>query len=96
MPRVVVGSALTRWLDSSGKARGERSFEVEGSSLREALEAVFAREPQLRGYVVDEHGTIRHHVVVFLDGVAVDDRQHLLTPVTSTSEIYILQALSGG
>lgn len=97
MPRVVVGSALTRWLDASGPpSTGKRSYEVEGASVRESLDAVFVREPQLRGYVLDEQGAVRHHVAVFVDGTATQDRQHLSTPVSAATEIYIFQALSGG
>ena len=75
MPRVVVGAALTRWLESSKNVRGERAFDVAGQSVREAFDALFASEPQLRGYVVDELGAVRHHVVVFLDGVAVAETE---------------------
>jgi sulfur-carrier protein len=96
MPRVVVGSALTRWLDSSQTARGERMFEVPSGTLREALDALFAREPQLRGYVLDERGAVRHHVSLFLDGAPVYDRIELQIPMTAQSELYIMQALSGG
>jgi molybdopterin synthase sulfur carrier subunit len=96
MPRVVVGSALTRWLDSSKNASGERAFDVDGSTLREVLEDIFLREPQLRGYVMDERGAIRHHVALFLDGAPVYDRQQLQSAVPPGSELYILQALSGG
>jgi hypothetical protein len=96
MPRVVVGSALTRWLDSSQAIRGERAYQVGGSTLRECLDALFAQEPQLRGYVVDELGAVRHHVALFLDGSPVYDRTDLQSPIAPTSELYILQALSGG
>jgi sulfur carrier protein ThiS len=96
MPRVVVGSALTRWLDSGQATRGERAFDVPGQTLREALESLFAREPQLRGYVLDELGAVRHHVALFLDGAPVYDRKELQSPLTPQSELYILQALSGG
>jgi sulfur-carrier protein len=96
MPRVVVGSALTRWLDSSQATRGERAFEVSGETLREALESLFAREPQLRGYVLDELGAVRNHVALFLDGSPVYDRKELQSPLAAHSELYILQALSGG
>lgn len=96
MPRVVVGSALTRWLDSSQTASGERAFEVSGVTLRETLEAVFDQEPQLRSYVLDELGAVRHHVALFLDGAPIYDRRELQSAVAPRSELYILQALSGG
>jgi hypothetical protein len=70
--------------------------EVSGVTVAEALEAVFAEHPQLRGYVVDEHGALRHHMVVFVDGRQITDRDGLSDTVHPTSEIYVAQALSGG
>jgi molybdopterin synthase sulfur carrier subunit len=51
----------------------------------------------LRGYIVDEHGLIRHHVAVFVDGQALRDKSDLTgVALSGRSEIYLLQALSGG
>ena len=67
-----------------------------GATVREALEAVFAQYPTLRGYVTDEHGALRHHVVAFVNGAAVTDKAALADPLTSDGEVYLFQALSGG
>ncbi|MEZ4300914.1 MAG: MoaD/ThiS family protein [Polyangiaceae bacterium] len=69
---------------------------VDGSTVREALDAAFAGQPRARGYVLDDDGALRHHVVVFVDGSAVSDRRALSDPVSEGSEIYVMQALSGG
>lgn len=96
MPKVVLASALTRWLDPAAAAPGEISIEAEGDTLSGALDAVFEQHPKLRGYVLDEHGAVRHHVAIFIDGVAIGDKKNLGTAVSKGTEIYILQALSGG
>lgn len=70
--------------------------EVAGATVAEALGAVFTEHPQLRGYVVDEHGSLRRHMAVFVDGRQISDRVGLSDPVQSTSEIFVAQALSGG
>lgn len=70
--------------------------EVAGATVREALDAVFAENPALRGYVLDEHGAVRRHVAVFVDGAHVKDRRSLSDPVGPASEVYVMQALSGG
>ena len=67
-----------------------------GATVREVLEAVFAENPRLRGYVVDERGVLRKHMVVFVDGAMVQDRDALSDAVGPTSEVYVMQALSGG
>jgi hypothetical protein len=60
------------------------------------LDALFALHPNLRGYVTDERGALRHHVVAFVNGVAVQDKSALNEPVPADGEVHIFQALSGG
>lgn len=97
MPRVVVASSLARWLTPVPAVEaGETAAVVPGTTVREALDALFAIHPTLRGYVTDEHGAMRHHVVAFVDGVAVRDKRTLGEPVPPDGEIYLFQALSGG
>jgi len=70
--------------------------EATGRTVREVLDDVFADNPRLRGYVVDEHGALRKHMVVFVDGRQIRDRERLSDPVEPRSELYVMQALSGG
>lgn len=70
--------------------------EVLGDTVAEALGAVFTEHPKLRGYIVDEHGALRQHMAVFVDGQQISDRRGLSDAVVPTSEIYVAQALSGG
>lgn len=97
MPRMVLAPALARWL-AAAPAVGVREVAVSviGTTVREALDQLFVLHPGLRGYVVDEHGTLRHHVVAFVNGVAVTDKVALVDPVATEDEIYLFQALSGG
>lgn len=69
---------------------------VTGETVAEALEAVFAGNPRLRGYVLDDQGALRKHMVVFVDGIALRDRQRLSDPVGADAEVFVMQALSGG
>jgi hypothetical protein len=46
--------------------------------------------------VLDDQGRLRQHVNIFIDGVMIKDRNHLSDPFQENSEIYIMQALSGG
>lgn len=64
--------------------------------LRHALDAAFAANPRLRGYILDEQGHLRQHVVIFIDGQRVRDRVRLDEPLMPDSQVHILQALSGG
>ncbi len=64
--------------------------------LRSALEAAFAGQPRLRGYVLDEQGHLRENVVIFIDGKRSRDPRLLDDALAPDSRVYILQALSGG
>jgi hypothetical protein len=66
------------------------------ADLRSALDAAFAGQPRLRGYVLDEQGHLRENVVIFIDGKRSRDRLLLDDALAPDSQVYILQALSGG
>jgi sulfur-carrier protein len=69
---------------------------VGGGTIREVLDEVFAGNPQLRSYLVDEHGRLRRHVNVYVNEDPVADRIGLSDTVSPEDDIYVFQALSGG
>ncbi|XXX79837.1 MoaD/ThiS family protein [Sorangium sp. So ce134] len=72
------------------------ALEVAGGTVREALERYFALHPRVRGYVLDDQGALRKHVVIFVDGQQLRDRAGLSEPVREGTSLYVMQALSGG
>jgi molybdopterin synthase sulfur carrier subunit len=70
--------------------------EMSGSTLRTILDEYFRENEKARGYVLDEQGRIRRHMVVFIDGELVQDRDGLSDRVEPASMIDVIQALSGG
>jgi molybdopterin synthase sulfur carrier subunit len=70
--------------------------EVGGSSVRSVLEAVFDANPRARGYVLDDRGSLRKHMSVYVNGELIRDRDGLSDPVPEGAEVYVFQALSGG
>ena len=89
MPRIVFTSNLQRHVACPDQ-------EVAGATVGQALAQVFAETPQIRDYVVDEQGHVRQHVHIYVDGIRISDRKSLSDAVTPQSEIFVLQALSGG
>lgn len=69
---------------------------VAGQTVREVLDAVFDGNQRARGYVLDDRGALRRHMVVFVDGVPIRDRDALTDPVSAEAQVYVMQALSGG
>ncbi len=70
--------------------------DVVGDTVAQALQMVFAGNPQLQGYILDDQGRLRRHVAVFVDGQMILDRRYLSDRLQADSTIYIAQALSGG
>lgn len=89
VPKVIFASHVQRHVSAPDR-------EVDGATVRAALDAVFADNRPLRGYVLDDQGHLRKHVAIFVDGARVSDREGLSERTRPDSEIYVLQALSGG
>jgi len=89
MPTVSFTRALARFLLAPFAT-------VEGATVGGALGAVFASRSTLRGYVLDDQGALRRHVIVYINGQQVNDRVGLTDPVGPRDEIYVFQALTGG
>ena len=64
--------------------------------MRAVLDEYFRDNERARGYVLDEMGRVRQHMVVFIDGELIRDRDSLSDPVQPDSFVDVIQALSGG
>ena len=69
---------------------------IPGKTVRDVLENTFRKNPRLKSYVVDEQCALRKHMIIFLDGEQIQDREHLSDTVEEDSTLYVMQALSGG
>jgi hypothetical protein len=82
-------STLLRHVDVPGA-------QVEGGTVRQALDRYFESNPRVRRYVLDDQGALRKHVAIFLNQELISDRVGLSDPVSANDDIYVAQALSGG
>lgn len=89
MARIVFTPQLKRFLEVP-------EVQCEARDLRGALDDAFARNPRLKGYVLDDQGHLRANVVVFVDGRRCTDRIALDDALQPGSTVHVLQALSGG
>jgi len=93
-PAPTVTVVLPRML---GDLLGGSTFEVQASTVAEALEACYARVPSLRRHLCDDSGELRVHVLCVLNGVATRTwGRSLAIRVKDGDEIRIAQAISGG
>lgn len=73
---------------------GERAeVAAEGASVRELLLDLDRQFPGFRFRMIDEQDAVRPHMRVFVNG---EQTLSLDTPLASSDEVQILQALSGG
>lgn len=70
--------------------------EVDGATVAQVIATLDADRPGLARYLCQDHGGLRPHVNVFVDGERIRDRDGLSDPLQPDSELMILQALSGG
>lgn len=89
MAKVCFTSNLRRHVDCP-------SMEADGTTVREVLAVVFAAQDRLGHYVLDDQGALRKHMSILVDGQRIRDLEKLSDPVKPTSEIWVMQALSGG
>ena len=89
MPQIAFTSQLQRFTETP-------ELRTSAATLREALDAALDANPRLRHYILDEQGHLRQHVVVFIAGRRVADRETLGDALAPDDKVYVLQALTGG
>ena len=72
------------------------SEELDAATLTECLEDYFSRWPDVRSFILDDQGAVRHHVKILVDGRNIRDRARLSDTLRPSSRIHVFQALSGG
>ncbi len=73
-------------------AGGKRELELDGATVGEVLEALEREHPDTRGWILDERGSIREHINVFVNKEYGQED----TSVTSTDCLHVIPAISGG
>lgn len=71
-------------------------LDVEGSTVRTALDAVFAERPALKSYLVDDQDRLRKHVALYVNDRPIADRHGLSDGLADGDRLFVFQALSGG
>ena len=83
----------TQLRDAAG---GATSVAVEGGTVGEALDGIYASHGELRSRIADDSGELRRFVNVYLKGEDIRFLDGLATPVSDGDEVTILPAVAGG
>lgn len=70
--------------------------DVSGNSVRAILDAVFAANPRLRSYILDDQNRLRRHVHIYVNESRIADPIGLTDLVRDSDEVFVFQALTGG
>ncbi len=71
-------------------------LQVEAETISKLLDLVNKEYPGIKNYIVDDQNNLRHHVNIFKNDIMINDRIKLSDKISTTDEILIVQALSGG
>jgi MoaD family protein len=77
-------------------AGGSAEAEVDGSTVGEVLDDLFARYTELRDRIAEDDGSLRRFVNVYVEGEDIRFLDGLETPVADGGEVTILPAVAGG
>jgi molybdopterin converting factor small subunit len=75
---------------------GVSEASVEGATVAEVLDGLFAQFGELRERISDEQGTLRRFVNVYLAGEDIRFLDGVATSVPDGAELTILPAVAGG
>jgi molybdopterin converting factor small subunit len=73
-------------------AGGNSAIEIEGGTLGDVVRRLQEQHPRLTGWILDERGSVREHVKLFVNG----ERAELGAPVAAADRVDVLGAISGG
>ncbi len=90
MPRISFTSHLRRFFPTLGEEI------IDCDTIAGIIAELDRRYPGLASYLIDEQGSLRKHVNVFVGESLIHDRATLSDGVTNDDHVYIMQALSGG
>ena len=71
---------------------GSPELEVEGASVLAVLRTLEREHPKITGWVLDEHGRIRRHANVFVNGEMTRED----VPVSNKDRLHVLPSITGG
>jgi molybdopterin synthase sulfur carrier subunit len=73
-------------------AGGNSELTIDGASVGDVLRELERAHPRITGWVLDEHGRIRRHVNVFVNG----ERTGEDAPLSATDRVHVLPSITGG
>jgi sulfur-carrier protein len=72
------------------------SMPADGATVRAVLDRVFAANPRLETYILDDQRHLRKHMRILVNGRSISDLEKQSDAASPDDVIWVMQALSGG
>ena len=85
-----IPSPLRRFTD------GQASLEVDGKNVKEVLNELFAKYPDIKNHLMEDDGNLRNFVNIFINGENIRQTGGLNSQVDDGSDVRIIPSIAGG
>jgi molybdopterin converting factor small subunit len=90
MAQIIIPTPLRKFTDNQAK------LEAPGTNVKEAITALTEQFPALKTNILDEKGSIRGFVRIYVGDEDINALKQEATPVKDESVISIIPAIAGG
>ena len=75
---------------------GEKEFEIQGSTVAEALKTLGEKYPAVKPHLFDENGELRSYVNLYVNDEDIRSLSGGDTPIDSDDKLMIIPSIAGG
>ena len=75
---------------------GQSEIEVDGNNVRKVLDQLFDAHPDIKNHIIEEDGSLRNFVNIFINGEDIRQKGGLKADVTDGSDVRIIPSIAGG
>ena len=75
---------------------GQASLDVNGKSVKEVLDELFSKYPDIKNHLMEDDGNLRNFVNIFINGENIRQKEGLSTQVDDGSDVRIIPSIAGG
>lgn len=90
MAKIIIPTPLRKFTDDAS------TFETKGVSVKDGLVELSQTYPALKEHILDEEGSIRKFLKIYLEDEDIDALEGENTKVESNATISIIPAIAGG
>ena len=75
---------------------GQSELEVNGNNVRKVLDQLFEAHPDIKNHLVEDDGSLRNFVNIFIEGEDIRQKGGLDAEVKEGEEVRIIPSIAGG